>query len=362
MKKKVSLLILLALWGTLTLFVWFGPRKDMSESERRPLAQFPEISGKTILSGAFMEQFEAFSLDQFPLRDSFRRLKSEFHLYLLRQRDNNGIYFTQGHALQQEYPLDAVSVEHAISRFTRIYDKYLKNAKVYMAIVPDKGYYLAEEAGQLRLDYEALFESFRKGLSWASHIDLTDVLSQEDYYCTDTHWRQENLLAAAGKLCAAMEVSGPRAEDYTHTVMDTPFYGVYYGQAALPMAPDTITVLESQLLSECSVYDYESGKIRKVYDLEALKGKDPYEVFLSGPKSLLEITNPNAATQRELIVFRDSFGSAIAPLMLTDYAKVTLVDVRYIQLELLDKYLDFADQDVLFLYSTLVLNNSETIK
>ena len=62
------------------------------------------------------------------------------------------------------------------------------------------------------------------------------------------------------------------------------------------------------------------------------------------------------------MVFRDSFGSAMAPLLAADYGKITLIDIRYIQADLLEKYVDFAGADVLFLYSTLVLNNSETIK
>ena len=45
-----------------------------------------------------------------------------------------------------------------------------------------------------------------------------------------------------------------------------------------------------------------------------------------------------------------------------DYAKVTLVDIRYIQIDVLDRFLEFNGQDVLFLYSALVLNNSSTIK
>ena len=41
---------------------------------------------------------------------------------------------------------------------------------------------------------------------------------------------------------------------------------------------------------------------------------DPYSVFLSGSKSLLTITNPSADTDRELVIFRDSFASSLAPL------------------------------------------------
>ena len=49
-------------------------------------------------------------------------------------------------------------------------------------------------------------------------------------------------------------------------------------------------------------------------------------------------------------------------LTIQDYAKVTLVDIRYIQIDVLERFLEFKGQDVLFLYSTLVLNNSSTIK
>jgi hypothetical protein len=96
--------------------------------------------------------------------------------------------------------------------------------------------------------------------------------------------------------------------------------------------------------------------------MEKASGRDPYDVFLSGSVSLLTIENPKSATDRELVIFRDSFGSSLAPLLVESYAKVTLVDIRYLQSERLGQFLQFDDQDVLFLYSTLVLNNSETLK
>ena len=94
--------------------------------------------------------------------------------------------------------------------------------------------------------------------------------------------------------------------------------------------------------------------------MEKATGKDPYEIFLSGPISLITIENPNAKNGRELILFRDSFGSSIAPLFVEGYSKITLVDIRYLRADYLDKFIEFDDQDVLFLFSSLVLNNSET--
>ena len=360
--KKWKLLPVVLLWAVLTMAAWFSPAKDLSESERRPLAQWPGISVDTLLDGRFMTDFETVTLDQFPLRDTFRTIKSLFHYGVLNQSDNNGIYLADGFAVKQEYPLNPESLCHAADRFQYLYEKYLTESDVYLAIVPDKGQYLAQEEHQLSLHYGKLSSILLDRLPWAASIDLYNTLDGSDYYRTDSHWRQENLFETAGVICDALGVTPPNPENYTLTALERPFYGVYYGQAALPMEPETMYLLESDLLDDCRVYDYESGQYTDVYNMDKLTSRDLYEVFLSGPRSLLTIENPHAATDRELIIFRDSFGIAIAPLLVTDYAKVTLVDIRYIQIDVLDRFLDFHGQDVLLLYSTSVLNNSQTIK
>ena len=85
------------------------------------------------------------------------------------------------------------------------------------------------------------------------------------------------------------------------------------------------------------------------------------EMFLSGPLSLVTIENPKCTSGKELIIFRDSFASSIAPLLAEGYTKITLADIRYLRSDFLDRFIAFKDQDVLFLYSTLVLNNSKSL-
>lgn len=353
---------LISVWLALAGLAWLLPSRAASDTERRPLAQFPTLSADTLLDGSFMSDFETYTLDQFPFRDPFRSLKSLVHYYGLGQKDNNGIYLSGGYAAALEYPLSTASVDNALEKFSRIYEKYLQGSKVYLAVAPDKSYYLATQNGYPAMDYTALFQQLRQGMPWAEYVDLTDTLGIDAYYRTDTHWRQEKLLPAAQVLSQAMGLTIPKAADFTVTQVEQPFYGVYYGQAALPMPADTIYLLESSLLSDCRVYNHEKGTWGPVYDLVRLTGKDPYEVFLSGPQSLLTIENPNAGTNRELIVFRDSFGSSLVPLLVQDYETVTLVDIRYLSSALLDRFVDFHGQDVLFLYSTLVLNNSAALK
>jgi len=351
-----------ALWLLIAVTAWLWPADAASDSERRELAQFPEISSEKLLDGSFMTDFEDYTLDQFPLRDSFRKLKAGVHYYVLGQRDNNGIYLSDGYAAKLEYPLNEKSLTHALQVFGNLREKYLQDSKIYAAVVPDKNFYLADKLGYPSLDYGKLLQTVQQGMSYAQYVDLTDCLTIEDYYHTDTHWRQERLLAAAQKLCNAMEIDAPKAEDYRPNKAEKPFYGVYYGQAALPMEPDELYMMESDLLDGCKVFNYETNAYTDIYDLQKLEGKDLYEVYLSGPVSLLRIENPNATTEKELTVFRDSFGSSIVPLLVQGYKTVTLVDVRYISSQMLDRFVDFHGQDVLFIYSTLVLNNSFMLK
>ncbi len=130
----------------------------------------------------------------------------------------------------------------------------------------------------------------------------------------------------------------------------------------MPVAPDALYTVTNDTIEQYRVFDFEIQSVIPVYDAEKTTGQDPYEVFLSGPKSLLTIENPKATTDKELILFRDSFGSSLAPLLAQGFAKVTVVDIRYIAPELLGRFIDFVNKDVLFLYSTSVLNHSITIK
>ena len=344
--------------------VWsiLKPDGTVSVSERRPLAAFPEISSESVLSGTFMASFEDYVMDQFPLRDGFRTIKALTARYLFGQKDNNGIYVTDGYASKLEYPLDTASIAYAAERFRFVYDRFMADhdMNVYLSVIPDKNYFMAQENGYPSMDYDALIADLSAEMDFASYIDITDLLELSDYYRTDTHWRQEKIQDVAGRLADGMGVS--LTAEYTEKTLDRPFYGVYSGQSALPLAADELCYLDNAVLSACSVYDYETDTNMSVYDFEKAAGNDPYEFFLSGSKSLLTIHNPAASTEKNLIIFRDSFGSSLAPLLVEGYQTITLVDIRYMSPSILDRFITFDDQDVLFLYSTAVLNNSVTIK
>ena len=360
-RAYVTVGVMAALVLGLSVWCWLKPTDTYSESERRVLAAFPKVSMVTVLSGEFTKKFETYTQDQFPMRDSMRRVKAMTNLFVFQQKDNNDIYLADGYVSKLDYPLQTPMLDHAVERFQHLMNQYLEpnGSKVYLAVIPDKNYYLAPPNGYLTMDYEALFEKMQQGCPNMEYIDLTGQLSIEDYYHTDTHWRQENLLPVAQYLAEQMGVT-LSGDGYRVETVEHPFRGVYVGQSALPLTSDTLHYLTSPELEQCIVTGYQNGVAAEIplYNLKKAAGRDPYEMFTGGNNPLVTIENPNADTDRELIIFRDSFAGSLAPLLAEGYSKITLVDIRYVRSDLLGQLVDFHGQDTLFLYSTLLLNSS----
>ena len=364
--NKTKNIVVCSLFGAFLLVMFilcvFLPKPEYSESERRKLATLLPLTYENIESGRMMTSFESYSTDNFPFRDGFRTLKAIVSTGMFRRLDNNKIYVADGYAAAIEYPMKDANLVRAADRFRNVYNTLLSDSnKVYVSMIPDKGAFLAEKNGRLSMDYGA-FEARMRELTgdFSQYVAISDLLSLEDYYKTDTHWRQENITDVADRLLTAM--GAPATGSYKKNELDYGFHGVYYGQSSLPLPTETIYYLTNDILDGCTVYNGEKNNaVMPMYDMELGHGKDPYEMYLGGSLSLVTIENPNASTDRRLVLFRDSFGSAIAPLFSESYAKVTLVDIRYIQPMMLSRFIDFEGADIMFLYSTLVVNNSETL-
>lgn len=393
MKKEKKNLILIMVMAAILYGFFFGnifvKDRESSLSERRYLAGFPKLNAKSLKSGKFMREFELYSMDQFVMREGFRSIKAVFAYSVLGQKDKEGIYYKWGHFSELDKRLDKDSLSYAAERFSYVYDKYLDgtDCRVYFSIIPDKNYFMAE--GYVHYDYEEMFSIMREKTDKMQYISISELLELSDYYRTDPHWRQERIADVAEKLCGEMgaELPGKEAgiqnngenlqnemkeggvclENYKVELLEVPFYGAYCGRSALPSRGEELFYLRDEMIDSMNVTLHENNNAKdygreKVYDMEMAKGRDPYEMFLSGSQSLVTIENPMAETKKELVLFRDSFGSSIAPLLARGYEKTILVDIRYIPAAGLDKWIDFKDKDVLFLYTTALLNHSETLK
>ncbi len=337
-----------------------GTPLTYSSVEKRPMALFPtNVTWQSIIDKTSIEQFDDFTVDQFPMREFFRSIKAHFALNVLGLKENNGYAIENGWIAEIKSSFNQQYLDYSLGRLSYICDRYLsehdKNA--YLAIIPDKNYYFAKNYGYPCPDYDALIKQAKEQLPSLEYIDLFDVLTLEDYYKTDWHWDQSKLTGVVDLLNDRMNVSNRFANNYEYHTL-SPFYGGYHDQSALYPAPETLTYLTNDVINACTVYDYATGETTGVYVMELFESETSYDFFLSGMKGLQRIDNPLATTDDELIVFRDSFGSSILPLIAQAYQTVYVVDIRNVMPAALGTLIDFSGKDVLFLFSTTVLDSN----
>lgn len=273
------------------------------------------------------------------------------------------VYVYQGYAVTTEAGYDQKSLDYAALKFQQLYDSYLtgNDGHIYLSVVPDKGSFTAPPEGYTPASAQETADTLLAQLDFVQYVDIAPGLTLEDYYRTDPHWRQECLVATAQTLAQAMDV--PLAGDFQENAIDVPFYGAYAEKAGEPLVADTLRYLTGEVLDACTVYDYETDAREPLYDLAAVDTDTPYDLYLQGSRSLLRIDSPLSTTDRTLVVFRDSFGSSLIPLLAESYRTIYAVDIRYLSSQMVGRFLSFdGSEDVLFLYSTMVLQNSRTMK
>ncbi len=339
------------------------PDKEVSNSERRHYASFPKLTWKTVGTGSFMDDLEEYLLDQFVARDWFRTLKTEVETTIFGKKDANNYVLWQDGLYELDMDWKKTNVTRAAKEFAGLQSRYFLDADVYYALIPDKSYFLPKEQFPETED-EWVISQMKQYLTNADYIDLYPYLTIEDYYCTDLHWKQESIFDVSEVILTAMQdKQAEQTSEYEILEVTDTFYGGYAGASAYVVKPDSLCIVKNETIEQAIVYDYEKKQEVSVYAPEKLEGMDFYDYYLWGARALLTIKNPMAETEEKLLLFRDSFGSSIAPLLLEGYKEITLVDFRYISSEYLSDLIDLESyEDVLFLYSQKVLKNSDSLK
>lgn len=329
------------------------PDREFSEQENRYLDLFKAPTAQTLRSGKFMEDFEDYVSDQFPLRDRWIHLKA-LSEKTAGKLENNKVYFgTDGQTLFAQFA--APSDEELAARVGYV-NALADNlaVPVYFSIIPDKSYVWASRLpdGAPNVDDGSTID--RAGALCADNvgwISLKDALSGDDaFYRTDHHWTTHG--AYQGFLALEGAMSGTGAiPDYEPVLRSDSFYGTTYSAAGAGwVKPDSIYTWVPEDGVEVTRYPEGKPIPGSLYDLSQLEVKDKYKMFLGGNQPLCVIENPDAQEGR-LLVIRDSYSDTLAPFLSLHYQQVHLFDLRYNRTSL-KEYVEQNQIDrVLVLYS-----------
>ena len=278
------------------------------------------------------------------------------------EEQSNNFYVADGAIYEKTGAVNENAILANTEKINKTYQQYLQNMNVYFTIIPDKTYYLEDK---LDTDFKDVVENVESNLNRnIQYFDISSVLELEDYYKTDMHWKQENLDNVIDVIEKEMKIQNVNYEEpnYEEKILGD-FYGTYYKeQKENNIEPDELKYLTNEEIEKSTVYNAETESNEPVYNISKAKETgNLYDAFLSGASAIEIIKNEQSETGKKLILFRDSFGSSIAPLLINEYEEIVLIDLRYVNYTILSNYVNFSDyenQDVLFLYSSRVINKS----
>jgi len=350
MKEKIITFTFLSMLLIVSGLLIFTNDKELSFYERRKLMTKKDLKENII------DNLEEYASDQFPLRDTLISLNSLLDRYVFMNKEKNNVYIVDDYLVEKNYPKNEKSINDFINIINYINDNYLENSNVFYGIIPDKSYFLNDD--YLVVDFEEMLKEVNAKLN-IEYIDIINEFELSDYYKTDIHLKQGSYFKILNTLDEKLQFNYKKL-NYDKNIFDN-FYGASLSKVGNYIKSENLEYYVNNYIKNAKVSHLEFGE-KKVYDTGQLNSVDAYNIFLSGPSSLIEIKNDNSLTNKELIIFRDSFASSLTPLLISYYKNITLIDLRYINMKLVPNYVDFDNKDVLFLYSTLIINNSSILK
>ncbi len=327
-KKEICDLALIFLFWSLIVVISVATLiknpQEISKSEGRALAQFPDASINSIINGEYFEGLRDFYSDQLALKSSFTKIYASNRL-ALGDREINGVVLCKNSALVAR--TDTKNENILQKNLDTIKDLCNRSSSALLFVAPDSIQVYENHLPTL-LKRSIVKETFIN----ARFYKKASSDSEKYYYKTDHHWTSAGAFEAYREICRELSVKALDEVFFTKQTVTQSFCGSAYRRSALPLSfvtPDQITLYRYDGDSEFSVKDIEnSTTLCGMYDLDELSGADPYRVFLGGNYAHISTENESVEKRARMLIIKDSFANSVIPFLAYHY-DLDIVDPRY---------------------------------
>ena len=415
MHKKINAILIPLIMLALLAAFFFLPSKGFSERENRYLAPLPKLSVRTITDGSFMEDIKDYVSDHFPFRDLWIGINTR--VGLMRGKTLiNGVYFADDDYLIEKYEPSGnmQKIAKVVNNFTDKVEAKVTFMAVPTSVVINRDRLPAGTEGDADAQLEELKELYDALDCYT--IELAETLTKRNnsgqvFYRLDHHWTNTGAFAAYGEYYKLMRslgdpvsavekrykhqewaatispglLSDTRDMFYSHTYKEVSdsFRGTLFNKVGeCGLGCDTITSLYlGPMLLEMISCRTEDGTSVPLFDESKLETADQYAYFLSGNHPFLTISYEGAAETKyiskdtgpvplemeeailpDILVVKDSYANCMIPLMLGDYASITVIDPRYYGDSISDYVNEHGIDEVLFVYNMNMLGTDLGIR
>lgn len=350
--------LFIAFLGIIVFLNLIVSNKVFSENENRMLEQMPKFSFGELFHGKYTTNFEKHIADQFAFRDTYIEVKTDFQKFM-GNNESNGVYICSDGSLIENFKKPSDKDFNDRIDTLNSFSKSLPQVNKFLMIVPTSAEILKSKLPAYAPSDDELIYINKMKKSIDKDVKFVDVVSSLNeknkeyiFYRTDHHWTTKGAYYAYKNLAETMNYTPLDEPNFDIKKVTDEFYGSLYSKSGYKhVKPDSIELYLPKVENDSVVEYADNNKIENsLYNMENLKKKDKYTVFLNGNHSLVKITTNNNSNNK-LLLIRDSFANSIAPFLTLHYSEIYLVDLRYYNDDLVELVKKNEIKDVLILYN-----------
>lgn len=346
-----------AVTAAVMLLVFILPDRAMSEKENRVLAGKPHFSASSVFSGRFMQDFESYISDQFPLRDSLISVKTYFDR-VIGKKEENGVYIGKsGFLFEKQAEFDKKKMQRLTKEISAFAAKN-KSLKKAFILSPNStcvlsrylpnGLSLPSQEQQLK----ELKASLR-GVPWIDCLEAFDGVFDKTslFYRTDHHWTTLAANSAFKQLSKKWKLDRQNVQ-FDFFDVSSSFRGTLASTSGVSDTEDKIQVCVPKNSAGSYVVSYESSgrKTASLFEKDKLETVNQYEVFLGGNYDKA-IISTDADNDDALLLFKDSYANCMIPMLTPYFSKIVVIDPRYFSDSLSEIMKEYEFTHILFVYN-----------
>ena len=421
--SKIQIGLIVIVLFSLGLLFFQIPINEVSEYEKRRLADFPEYATNHLISGKYTQDLEAYLSDHFTFRDfwvetafqfkTFFGLKSEATIIKSTQESDNQIdtseltqllidtsstsidstrVQTQDSTFDQEEPIAekteglliwegrAYQIFGGNNRMAKYFAKSLNKyhkamgklgVKFHSLVIPSPAaFYIPNKYQKMfsneRINLDEMYKHLDSGIANTDVYEILDDHKDEYlYFYTDHHWTGLAAYYAYMGFCKTAKITPTPIDSFKRKVIPN-FLGSLYLQTKnqeLKEHKDSVEYFKSKIKTKTTAWvkSIDDKPIRANVLYERAKRSAAYSVFLGSDYTLMKIET-SVKNGKKIALIKNSFGNAFAPFLINHFETVFVIDYRYYDGNLTNLIKENNITDVVLLQNNFGANTSWHIK
>ncbi len=230
--------------------------------------------------------------------------------------------------------------EQEYASYVNAYKEALPDINVYSMVLPTaSSFYLPDKYKDLSQSEKADFDSLEASLRNVLPVDAYNILEAHKdepiYSRTDHHWQPLGAYYAAKQFALTAGVPFPELSEYEKVTLPN-YVGTLYmytQSATLLNNPEDFVYYKPKTNVTVTQYDTRFANpvaASLLFDTSQMPNSGYYMVF--GADERIVHVNTECKNGRTLVIFKDSYGNALLPMLTSSFENIYLCDIRYFEL------------------------------